>query len=205
MKLKEKNEKRYITFDPVKNAWTISPDFPKPTETKVYQEIIYQCLNRHFPGEVRKEWSVSAGATDAFRHRSIYAPRLDLAVGPFNTKIENLPETHSKISIYGFVHPFVQRLIAKEQNLQTNKNPRCRLAIEMSFSGSSKHILGDCTNASMMGLIGIVIAGRKTYHKVSRILNYARLIREVGKAPADLFNNLVVFSLDDFLRFCPYK
>ena len=35
-----------------------------------------------------------------------------------------------------------------------NKNPRCLLSVEVEFSGSSKLIMGDFTNAGMMGHVG---------------------------------------------------
>jgi hypothetical protein len=50
-----------------------------------YQRLIQPALERHF-ADVRLEWSVVKGATDAFaRDINRYGPRVDIAVGPFNT------------------------------------------------------------------------------------------------------------------------
>jgi hypothetical protein len=192
--------RKLVTFNEEDNQWEVSGDFGHPTDTNIYQEIIFECLERYFPGEVKKEWSVSAAATDAFMNRAIYAPRLDLAVGPFNTTLEEHLENHRRISLQGTIHPLMQKIMAAHSDLKLNQNPRCRLGIEISFSGSSKHILGDFTNASMMSLIGIVVSSEQNYIKVSRILNYIKLVRKLGKAPADLFGNCVVYKVDDFLN-----
>jgi hypothetical protein len=175
------------------------------TETQVYQNLIRDALKKYFGDEVKKEWSINTAATDAFKHKTVYAPRIDIAVGPFNTKIESFPEMHQEISLFSIVNPFIHKLLKIHKDVKLNQNPRCLLAIEVSFSGSSKHILGDFTNASMMGLIGIVIAGRRNYSKVSRIKNYLKIIKNVGKAPSDLFANLIVYNLEDFLKLLSFN
>ena len=86
--------------------------------------------------------------------------------------------------------------------LSTNANPRCSLAIEVVFSGSSKHILGDITNASMMGLYGLVVVKdeERILEKAKRIFEYVKRIIEVGKAPANLFQNTRILSASEFLH-----
>ncbi len=49
-----------------------------------YQQMVRGVLERYFP-DVRAEWSVVTDATDAMsRDVKRYAPRVDVAVGPFN-------------------------------------------------------------------------------------------------------------------------
>lgn len=86
------------------------------------------------------------------------------------------------------------------RNLWRNNNPRCSLAIEIVFSGSSKHILGDITNASMMGLYGIVVPSTRMDAKVRRIFEYIKVIKNLGKAPEDLFRNVIIIPQNDFIK-----
>lgn len=148
---------------------------------------------------VEKEWSVTKNATDAFFTQvDVYAPRLDVAVGPFNIEEGNKANEIKN----AFVHNAPQRLkdLVRSAELRENGNPRCTLAIEVVYSGSSKHILGDITNASMMGLYGFVVASSSTFDKLKRIFEYSKVIKRVGKAPEDLFSNVCVISDEKFLK-----
>lgn len=168
-------------------------------QSTLLQNKIVERLSRHFSGVV-KEWDVTKDATDAFSE-PVYGPRLDVAVGPFNITEEDKVEKVNEI-VMMFSENAPQRLkdIIASRNLHQNNNPRCTLAIEVVYSGSSKHILGDITNSSMMGLYGFVVANRSMFNKVSRIFEYSKIIKRVGKAPADLFSNVCVISNEDFLE-----
>lgn len=167
-------------------------------ETKKLLEAIFAA------GNVKSEWSVRTRATDTFKksNRSVYAPRLDLAVGPFNSSIENVHQDLDRI-IEASQHTLVQKIVreAATQNsshFQVNRNPRCLLAIEIEWGGSSKHILGDYTNASMMGFIGIIIGFEKSITKIQRVGTYAKELQRLQKAPPDLFANVACFTADEF-------
>lgn len=163
------------------------------------QEQITQLLKNIFgPDLVKKEWSIRVGATDAFRHKGIYSPRLDVAVGPFNIDREDIYLNQNKIAEYR-EHPLIKGICSKVE-IDFNRNPRCMLAIEIEFSGSSKHILGDFTNASMMGMVGIVVGFSHNIEKIGRINKYISLLQAVEKAPQDLFKNVVCFEAEDFLN-----
>jgi hypothetical protein len=165
---------------------------------KNYQKSVFQALTKHFK-EIKVEWDVARGATDPLRHGATYAPRLDIAVGPFNKGVEDAVIKQRIIRSFER-DPVVRKIIEKNASIRFNDNPRCVLAIEIEFSGSSKHILGDFTNASMMGLVGLVIVPPSKFEKASRIYRYIEFIRVVDKAPADLFRNLVLFKTDEFLE-----
>lgn len=137
-------------------------------------------------------------AADGFANPGRYAPRVDIAVGPFNITHDVSRNVAQIKRVAATDH---HQLIGRLQNgrhLNLNENPRCLLAIEIAFSGTSKHILGDFTNASMMGLIGIVVGGPECMAKVSRIWQYVQWLQMVGKAPASLFQNLVLLNADEF-------
>jgi len=101
-------------------------------------------------------------------------------------------------------HPIIQRIIqdVERQNgvgFIFRENPRCLLAIEIEFSTSSKHILGGFTNASMMGLVGVVIGPEDKYAKIARIAKYAHKLKETGKAVDGLFLNVACYTTGEFM------
>lgn len=155
-----------------------------------YQRLAEAKLKRHF-ADVRTEWSIGKDANDAFmRDVNRYAPRVDIAVGPFNTtrgKDSKIPKT-----------PLVpDKLCDLFEHLPPNKNPRCLLAIEVIYSGSSKHVLGDILNAGALGLYGLVIGLDTQMPKIRRIHRYLRMLADLEKLPW-LFQNVVAISAVDF-------
>src|SRR3954452_21633045 len=98
-----------------------------------YQRLAEARLKRHFD-DVRLEGSVVKAATDALErdiHR--YDPRVDIAIGPFNTTPGPDSELDERLLPKSLRHLLGDR--------PPNPNPRCLLAIEVVFSGSSKHIM----------------------------------------------------------------
>ena len=110
------------------------------------QRTICEALRVHFgPEQVVSEWSVRRNAADTFGDAATYAPRLDIAVGPFNATFQNRHDDAN--AIHSVHHPIVERLkrAVWDQNhggIYQNRNPRCLIAIEVEYSTSSKHILG---------------------------------------------------------------
>jgi hypothetical protein len=150
---------------------------------------------------VKSEWSVRADATDDVYDKASYAPRLDLAVGPFNVSSER--EANVELIRRHQRHPLVAALrgevIRQNQgSFYFNRNPRCLLAIELEYSTSSKHILGGITNASLLGYIGVIVGNAKYIAKIRRIYEYACRVREVEKAHSDMFANVACFQEEEF-------
>lgn len=166
-----------------------------------FQNTIVEKLRQHFT-EVEKEWRITKGATDPLSvNADVYAPRLDVAVGPFNVREEDKVEMVDTIkTVFSQKAPQELKNIITSRRLKQNQNPRCTIAIEVVYSGSSKHILGDITNASVMGLYGFVVASNSTFEKLKRIFEYSKVIKQVGKVPEDMFSNVCVISGDNFLR-----
>lgn len=81
--------------------------------------------------------------------------------------------------------------------MSPNENPRCLLAIEVVFSGSAKHMLGDLLNASALGLFGLVVCHESKFAKVNRNREYAIELANLGKIPT-LFQNVRVITFSDF-------
>ena len=155
-----------------------------------FQSLAKTLLDQHFT-EVTSEWRSASGATDVFSADvRRYAPRVDLAVGPYNTS--NGRVRMSLDMLPNSMHPWFE-------DLATNENPRCLLAIEIVYSGSAKHMLGDLLNASALGLYGLVVCHEGVLAKVQRNREYATQLASVGKLPA-LFRNVRVVSFSEFTR-----
>jgi hypothetical protein len=150
-----------------------------------YQRVTEAALRRHF-ADVRLEWSVVTDATDALAADiNRYAPRVDIAVGPFNTAPGPDPRINGGLLPEGLRALFDDR--------PPNPNPRCLLAIEVIYSGSSKHILGDMLNAGALGLYGIVVGREALMPKIRRIGLYLEVLAQLEKLPW-LFRNVVAVS-----------
>ena len=151
-----------------------------------YQEAVAPLLRRHFE-DVRLEWSISRGATDPLSPDvAVYAPRVDVAVGPFSI-VPGRPEAIDEALI-----PL--KIRSTFDGRPSNPNPRCLLAIEVCYSGSSKHIMGDMLNAGALGLFGFVVGGDARHMaKIQRIGRYLDVLAYLGKVPW-LFRNVVAVS-----------
>jgi hypothetical protein len=130
-----------------------------------------------------------------------YAPRLDIALGPFNTTFEHRHQ--DAIAIHAFEHPLLEKLreavSAQNPYFYQNYNPPCLVGTEIEHKTSSKHILGGITNAGMLGMLGIVVGSPDLIGKVRRIHAYVRELREVEKAPGEMFGNVGCFEHAEFL------
>jgi hypothetical protein len=169
------------------------------------QAAIRDALSGMFPRDmVRSEWSVRTDATDEIFDRSTYAPRLDVAVGPFNVTRDRKDDDLASIGDHQH-HPLIKilRHEVERQNhggFYFNPNPRCLLAIELEYSTSSKHILGGITNASLLGAIGVIVGPAAYIAKIRRISQYAARLRQVEKAHDDMFANIACFQEEEFLQ-----
>jgi hypothetical protein len=154
-----------------------------------FQQMARSILEPHSE-PVSLEWMSSASGTDALRPEiRRYAPRVDIALGPYNTTPG--PGPIQEDQIWSRMRPWFRDLIG-------NPNPRCLIAIEVVYSGSAKHILGDILNASALGLYGLVVCKDEIQAKVMRNREYLRALAGVGKLPV-LFQNVVVISVSEFI------
>lgn len=178
-------------------------------EVEEYQDGVYRSLSRIF-GEhnVEKEWDVAKGSSDDFT-RELYCPRLDVVVGPFNVD-RNIDVNNERIRESVRVHKSFIRRIFDHSDLSggdfknflgnKNENPRCFLAMEIENSGSSKHMLGDVANVSILGCIGVVIPFNDAKLSLcKRIKRYVSFATEVGKIET-VFRNVLIVGKEDFLQ-----
>ncbi len=175
---------------------------------KDYQELVCYSLRQIFgESEVKIEWDVAKDREDDFT-RDLYCPRLDIALGPFNID-RNIDHNKSEIeNALQYHRDFIRRLIHSSQHShdnidefldKRNKNPRCFLAIEIENSGSSKHMLGNIANVSIIGSLGIVIPfNDKQLSLCMRIKEYVSFASSVKKVKA-IFENVLVIDRKKFL------
>lgn len=170
-----------------------------------YQNQIVERLKQIFPAElVKKEWDSSVTFNDLSHNKMVYAPRIDIAIGPFNNRmnldIGELPTDLMK------KHLFTKMLFDKRYKdfgsfkEVWNSFSRCYLAIEVEFSGSSKHILGSIVNATTNGSLAFIVTNQKNHSKVERIYKY--LWRQENNSLLDInvLKNTIIFEEKELLE-----
>ena len=178
--------------------------------TEEYQRRAFDKLERLFgEGNVEKEWDVGKGSQDSLT-RELYCPRIDLAVGPFNTNRHMIEQSQEEIEhAISHYRQILQRLFSHSEERTgsigeflgvRNRNPRCFIAIEIEHSGTRKHMLGDIANASIMGAIGIVVPlTDEKMRGFKKMKKYVEFATTVGKLRPS-FRNVLIVSKDRFLE-----
>ncbi len=173
-----------------------------------YQNLTKASLDRLYP-EVNVQWHPFIGGG-----RNIYAPVIDIAVGPFAIEAR-FGQRYTEMLIQ--TEDFIQSLIeCHNQNVEDveerasfeailffNQNARCLLCIEIEESGSRKHCLGNLVNASALGRIGLLIArSEKMLRTFVRQRVYLRFLKAVEKNSFRTDNALVLAAeqFDECLR-----
>ena len=146
---------------------------------------------------IKSEWRSNANAEDWLRYGSVYAPRPDIAVGPFN--IEEGANVSEIENTFSQNQDFFRRLALT--NSGSNRNPRCLIAIEIENSNKCKHMLGNIINASLLGKVGIIVTLRVEFHKEAKnICNYLKGAYErkkIGHNPS----NIAIMRYEELRRF----
>lgn len=171
-----------------------------------YQNKVAKILKTIFSKElVKTEWNSVEFDEHAGNHKLIYAPRHDIAIGPFNSYLRNLDTSNDCTEIM-MSHLLTTKLFKNcLKNRGTlkevwNNFNRCYLAIELEFSGSSKHMLGSIINASVSGGIGIIITTKKNIKKINRLVAYIMRLEGLERIEINHLRNLIVFEKNDFLK-----
>ena len=174
-----------------------------------YQESKKFALDRIYR-EVEIQWHPFLGVG-----RDTYAPRIDIAVGPFAMERRRLEERYTELLFE--TRPFIESLIeCHNQNIDAaeqrasfdtiaffNLNARRLLCIEIEDSGSRKHCLGNLVNASALGRIGLLIArSAEILRTFVRQRVYLRFLGDVEKNSFRTDNALVLSAeqFDECLR-----
>jgi hypothetical protein len=174
---------------------------PRPAgylNERAYQDQVKEALDRTYR-EVVVQWQPFRG-----EGRRIYAPRVDIAVGPFAIRGRYIEQYGALLDE---TRAFIDKLVEKHnENVHEregathlgkirdfNANARCLLCIEIEESGSRKHCLGNLVNVSALGRVGILVARTpKVLRAFVRQREYLRFLAEVGKNTFRTDNALVL-------------
>jgi hypothetical protein len=177
--------------------------------TREYQKTLFETFQVIF-GEDQVKYEYDSAKSDVHfsKHKQVYWPRHDIAVGPFNSYPDwDIGNDNTKLMQK---HPFTKRLIRDEswmnKHIQRcwNKFSVCYLAIEIELgrgknkSNSLKHILGSVINASISGSIGIIVVDSDTSKKVYRVYNYLRMLEDRERLKIVTLNNLIIIDESEF-------
>ena len=163
--------------------------------SKEAQKELKTLLSESFGEDsVIAEWRSNAGARDWLQFGDIYAPRPDIAVGPFNIEEgRNIGEIESVFEQY-------QAFFSKLGLYNINENPRCLFAIEIENSNKGKHMMGNIINASILGKVGIIVTLRNEFYKAAiNMHNYlvgAFERKKMGHNPL----NIAIMNYDELMR-----
>ena len=163
---------------------------------KEVQEGLFTLIE-HKRLTVINEWDAAKQSGDDLT-RDIYCPRVDLAIGPFNTS-RNANDLWQNTNPADKIKEILRQKDWLPPNFKFNPNPRCSVAIEIEASKQgSKYFLGDIANASILGKIGIVIpVGDKIVKSFNRLRGYVDFATRVGKLP-EAFRNYVILTEEQF-------
>jgi hypothetical protein len=175
-----------------------------------FQEEIRDLLEDKLQQDAVTEWRSKMG-------QGLYAPRVDVAVGPFAIAAgEHREQEHSHL-LYQNIALFRQLTAFHLENLnvitqetaqhdrevqinekmdkllQTNQNARCFLAIEIENKVSRKHLMGGAVNGSVLGKIGIAVGFTDKMHRCFlNLYRYFDFCRQVEKPTFNSANLLIV-------------
>ncbi|GEM_PF-2747587 len=164
-------------------------------KTKLFQNKVQTFLIRVFPDkEIRYEDNLQM-------RKGVYAPEIDLTVGPFaidDKKANEFSELADEYQV--FLDLVKNRSINREEfDYHTNRNPRCFIGIEIenSTEKNPKHVEGSICNLHILSKVGILIAFNRK-NTISKIYEYLRFAKEVKKTPDYLFKNVALISKANF-------
>ena len=169
-----------------------------------YQEAKKVILDRIY-SQVEIQWHPFLGVG-----RDMYAPRIDIAVGPFAIDRRRLEEQYTEL-LFETRHFIESLIVCHNRNLDGaeqrasfdtiayfNLNARCFLCIEIEDSGSRKHCLGNLVNASALGRIGLLIA--RSEEILRTFIRQRVYLHFLGAVEKNSFraDNALVLSADQF-------
>jgi hypothetical protein len=170
-------------------------------EASSYQNKLLSSLQRVFNKDlVKKEKgcnSLKSESEDCKDNDVSYLPRLDIVV-------HNFDNTEMMFDKYcSFTQELVESAMSngwKQTSKIYESNARFYLAIEIEYSGSSKHIIGDIINVCANGSLGLLITNKRNYEKAKRIYYYLLQLENCNRLQMNHFKNLIIFRDDEFLR-----
>ena len=195
-----------MDFSVAKGAVTL----PRPADPRAFQKAVAARLSAVFGEKCVEEWPAF---TEENRH---YAPRLDIAVGPFSTTpgvrlvddYDRLADHHHDLlrSLWECHASNIQRVpdvdppLTFEDAAGANPNARCFLAIEIENAVSRKHLMGGIINAVALGRFAVIIGWNdKMLRALIQARRYLRALTTVDK-PTVRVGNAFILSPDQLVQ-----
>lgn len=163
------------------------------------QQEIKTKLNQLFGEDnVISEWNIAKQSQDDLTRR-MYCPRVDIAVGPFNTDRRLEPNNRAISRACQNNTDLIEAIRSRSDmhnlNLESNGNPRCFMAIEIENRTGSKHRIGSIVNASAIGKIGIIATNNVAdFTRIVRIRDYLEFLLSVGKSRYNPQNLMIILA-----------
>ena len=172
-----------------------------------YQKLVAGKIQDSLGLPVETEWRAMK------EQRSLYCPRIDIAVGPYVYDDTCITDQHDML-IKQYKDQIKAMLDCHKQNMGNlnweicrtsfeelcykNKTARCFIAIEIEDTGSRKHLIGDAVNAIALGRIGIVVAC--THDKMKAFTKIRRYLWFLSRATNLDTTNLLILDKKQFLN-----
>lgn len=172
-----------------------------------YQNLVADKLGNLLELPVQTEWRAMQ------EQKSLYCPRVDIAVGPFVYDSSFIPDKHDSL-VHQWDRPIQAMLDYHKQNVEKlswencstsindlcykNKSARCFLAIEIEDRVSRKHLIGAAINAMALGRLGIVIAC--TPEKLRAFVRLRRYLWFLSRAITLDTDNLLILNREQFVN-----
>ncbi len=174
---------------------------------KEYQKFIANKLESLLKLPVQIEWRSMQ------EQKSLYCPRVDIAVGPFVYDNSRIPDEHNKLVKQWEVR--IQAMLdCHRHNVRSlswdtcptsfeelcfkNIAARCFLAIEIEDTGSRKHLIGTALNAMALGRVAIVVVSKRD--KLKAFVRLRRYLWFLSQAININTDNLLFISRDQLNR-----
>lgn len=211
------------TLDPFIGGGLFLPNVRPPSPVHPFTETLPLHLREIFsdPEQVKTEWrallrdEVGARRIGSARRNRMYAPAIDLAVGPFATHRRFIDEfdqmAHCSTDMIEAMLKCYRANLRRfgsvfeappfERLCHLNQNARCFMAIEIEKGNLSlKYLMSSTINASALGRIGIVLAWNQCrLNSLLRGREFLCYMKQLDKNSFDT-NNLLFLSKDQFVR-----
>jgi hypothetical protein len=170
-----------------------------------YQKTTASQLKKLLGLPVETEWRSMR------EQKSLYCPRVDIAVGPFVYNEKCIPDVHDKLvgkfqkqlqTMLEYHRRNVEKLSFEvcdttiEESCYKNKSARCLMAIEIENRTGRKHLIGATINALALGRLGIVVAF--TPDKLRAFVKLRRYLWFLSRATNLDTKNLLILDKEQF-------
>jgi hypothetical protein len=172
-----------------------------------YKKLVADKLQDSLGLPVETEWRAMK------EQRSLYCPRVDIAVGPYVYDNTCITDKHDSL-IRCWEAPIKAMLDYHKQNMGSlsweicrtsfkelcykNKAARCFMAIEIEDTGSRKHLIGDAVIAITLGRLGIVVTCM--HGKLKALVKIRRYLWFLSRATNLDTRNLLILTREQFFN-----